>query len=28
MVSDGVSAQAPDEGPEVLDVAVRLLNTL
>jgi Fe-S oxidoreductase len=28
MVSDGVSAQAPDGGPEVLDVAQRLLRTL
>jgi Fe-S oxidoreductase len=28
MVSDGVSAQAPDGGPEVLDVAQRLLGTL
>jgi Fe-S oxidoreductase len=28
MVSDGVSAQAPEGGPEVLDVAQRLLGTL
>ena len=28
MVSDGVNAQAPDGGPEVLDVAQRLLGTL
>jgi Fe-S oxidoreductase len=28
MISDGVSAQAPDGGPEVLDVAQRLLGTL
>jgi hypothetical protein len=28
MVSDGVSAQAPEGGPEVLDVAQRLLKVL
>jgi Fe-S oxidoreductase len=28
MVSDGVRAQAPEGGPEVLDVAQRLLKVL
>ncbi len=28
MVSDGVSAQAPEGGPEVLDVAVKLLRSI